>query len=187
MVYFVAYGLYMDPNTTAKAIGGSAGIGNQAVTVIGFQRHFGALPLQGDLRPGIKPPPEKKNETICTLTPSPGCPFNGVIYRLGGEEFELLITRQASIGFSPIEIPQGHILSFPQNEPISLEEKALAFAGSPENCLSYLQIDGGYIDSVLNIANRFGKTFFQTFIETTFLPDRKETLKQRYGGLVQDG
>jgi len=43
------------------------------------------------------------------------------------------------------------------------------------------------ISQVKTIANRFGKTFFQTFIETTFLPDRKETLKQRYGGLVQDG
>ena len=60
MVYFVAYGFFMDPNPPAQAIGGAAGVGAPPGHSIGFLTAFWCIATSGRPAPWYKTTPRKK-------------------------------------------------------------------------------------------------------------------------------
>ncbi|MBI2576721.1 hypothetical protein HYV84_05900 [Candidatus Woesearchaeota archaeon] len=187
MWHYIAYGLHMNSDALAEAIRADSPPMSRKITVTGFQRHFGAVKLlPGGGKTG-RAGTSKNRGTICTITKSAGYSFNGIIYALDDSQFEQLITEEASFGFSPVRILPRQVSTFPQCRNISFEGKKVSFAAARENVERYQDPNGVYLDSLIAAAKTYGEGFFQEFIETTYLADRKQTIKQRYGNLIREG
>ncbi len=192
MIYTISYGRFINHASLEAALKAENNPPSQQVWVKGFQRHLGAVPkiplggVSAQFTRNGRPVVVQKRRSICTISESKRYSFNGVLYLLNDELYARLIVVEAAIGFSPIPVSWGHITSFPERRLLHRNHKAVSFSGSPENTVTHLEPDSRYIDTLIASATELGDQFFNAFIETTYFPNRNETLKQRYGKFIQE-
>ncbi len=132
----------------------------------GFRRDFSFWDSVGWTETNL----ELAGEAFCavdvTISRDPGSKVNGVIFQMSELNYERLLQRE--LGYKLI---QTESYSFENNKPLG---KCMVFSSNRHNGTYDFESKAQkrYLEICLRGAHKYGKDFYQGFLETTFINDQ---------------